>query len=511
MNSTLLPFINTNPNNHQQNNKNQINSANELQTNQKNTLQNKKLFRFASLANLNLSPSQDHQSVARRSTTTPTTLSELTAPTSARSSKSFDSSTHKPTHHDPTGNGFRNPWPSAAHQPSNSLLNTFLTRGLPLELARKPESESSLRPTTCVPAQLDLYDGFMPSDWKTRRSNKLIATWLGHAGCLVQLPTTSSHSHSKRPFRALFDPMFSARAGPSAYTGPKRLIGSPCRISDLPIVDVCCISHSHYDHLDYETVKELIKLQPHLKFYVPLGLKAWFSTTPVPVKQVIEMDWWDSQFFLSLSPFDEIISSGSSDQKLSTVRINCVPAQHSSGRSLLDQNTSLWCGWVIEQMGEDKLSSSEEEEQGNPKNLTPQRSSVYFAGDTGYRNSLNPDLCCPAFCEIGEKYGPIDFSMIPIWRGGSLSFISWAGLRLADDSLLATHHASPIDAVKIHQEVKSSHSIAIHHGCFVGSSQESFDALQELDKARKELGVGDWMEKGGFGAIDVGVTVEIDV
>ncbi|KAH9819694.1 beta-lactamase superfamily domain-containing protein, partial [Melampsora americana] len=394
----------------------------------------------------------------------------------------------KPSHHDPTGNGFRNPWPSATQQPSNSLFNTFLTRGLPLELARKPELESTLHPTVCVPAQLDLYDGFMPQDWKTRRSNKLIATWLGHAGCLVQLPTSSSTSQSNRPFRALFDPMFSARAGPSTFTGPKRLIGSPCRISDLPIVDVCCISHSHYDHLDYETVKELIKLQPHLKFYVPLGLKAWFSTTSVPVGQVIEMDWWDSQFFSSLSPFDEIISGGSGDQKSLPVRINCVPAQHSSGRSLLDQNTSLWCGWVIEQVEPAR-----------------KRSSVYFAGDTGYRNSLNPDLCCPAFCEIGERYGPIDFSMIPIWRGGSLSFISWAGLRLADDSLLATHHASPIDAVKIHQEVKSSHSIAIHHGCFVGSSQESFDALQELENARNQLGVGDWMEKSGFGAIDVGV------
>lgn len=75
---------------------------------------------------------------------------------------------------------------------------------------------------------------------------------------------------------------------------------------------------------------------------------------------------------------------------------------------------------------------------------------------------------------------------------------------------MSVHHATPADAVRIHQDVRSRHSIAVHHGCFVGSTQESFEALEELEEARLELGVGDWMEEGGFGAVDVGVTVELD-
>lgn len=158
-----------------------------------------KLLRLASLPiSPTTSPQDTNQPLTRnhksattnRINTNNTSLSISSKSASSRSTLSSPASpVPPPTHHDPTGNGFRNPWPSAVNQPSNSLLNSIFTNGIPLELARKPNPNSSLRPTSCVPAQLDLYDGFLPQDWKTRRSTKLIATWLGHAVSLLSPPT----------------------------------------------------------------------------------------------------------------------------------------------------------------------------------------------------------------------------------------------------------------------------------------------------------------------------------
>lgn len=88
--------------------------------------------------------------------------------------------------------------------------------------------------------------------------------------------------------------------------------------------------------------------------------------------------------------------------------------------------------------------------------------------------------------DIGNRLGPIDLSMIPIWRGGSLAFLSWAGLRLSHHHLLHAHHVSPVDALRLHRDVRSRHSVGVHHGCFVGSGIESVEALTLLKEAREE-------------------------
>ena len=72
------------------------------------------------------------------------------------------------------------------------------------------------------------------------------------------------------------------------------------------------------------------------------------------------------------------------------------------------------------------------------------------------------------------------------------------------------YHAAPADAVAMHKDVRSRHSLAMHFGTFVGSDTEAREALIELAQAREELQVGDWYEEGGFGAIDIGETIEIE-
>ncbi len=128
--------------------------------------------------------------------------------------------------------------------------------------------------------------------------------------------------------------------------------------------------------------------------------------------------------------------------------------------------------------------------------------------------------------EIGEKYGPFDLAMIPIWRGASLSFLGKLGLRvrlidfvvqddleltdsdsaqLTDDDCLATLHATPEDALQMQQDVQARHALGMHFATFAGSRAEAREPVVRLVDALKERGEGlDWKKEGGFGVINMG-------
>lgn len=174
-------------------------------------------------------------------------------------------------------------------------------------------------------------------------------TWLGHSTFLIQVAGLN----------LLTDPIFSDRASPVSFLGPKRLVPPPLPLADLPPIDAVLISHNHYDHLDRPTV---LALGPKTTFFVPLGLKRWFLRAGLP--QVTEADWWQTCTFGPLT-------------------VTAVPAQHFSLRRPGDANTSLWCGWM----------------------LTTPAGQIFFAGDTGYS---------PDFREIGRRFGPVRLALIPI-------------------------------------------------------------------------------------------------
>lgn len=177
---------------------------------------------------------------------------------------------------------------------------------------------------------------------KENRS-KTSFTWIGHATFLIQL----------NGMNILTDPVWARRMG-----FQKRLTEPGMALSDLPEIDLVVISHSHYDHLDFPTLR---KLKGDPQYFVPIGLKSLFVKKGYA--KVIEMSWWESIVHESLT-------------------IHFVPAQHWTRRSLRDMNTSHWGGWVIE--------SAEE--------------TLYFVGDTGYFNG---------FKEIGERF-QIDTVFMPI-------------------------------------------------------------------------------------------------
>jgi len=268
------------------------------------------------------------------------------------------------------------------------------------------------------------------------------------------------------------------------------------------------ISHNHYDHLDASSIQSLVLRFPKAKYFVPLGNKSILAGMGVRKENLYELDWWNMREFSPLD-FGRTLKEGSDEVIL---RFSCVPAQHNSGRGALDKDTALWCGWVIEQI----LCSKDEANVS----ATRRYGSIYHAGDTGYRRLATSDVVCPAFKEIGSKFGSFDLSFIPIWRGGTLGFLSNMGLRLSHKDMPAQNHGSPMDAVAMHLDVKSRNTIGIHFGTFVGSENEALEAVIEFGEACDAKGVQDLVKikdagkengLGRAGTLDIGASCVVEV
>lgn len=173
---------------------------------------------------------------------------------------------------------------------------------------------------------------------------------LGHSSVLMKLDNQF----------VMTDPVFSDRASPVQWAGPKRFHKAPITIAELPAIDVVVISHDHYDHLDKAAVKELADKVS--LFLVPLRVGEHLIKWGVSADKVIELNWWESYVF-------------------NGIEYTLTPTQHFSGRTGVDRDRTLWGSWVIA--------------------APTQR--VFFSGDSGYFSG---------FKEIGEKYGPFDLTLV---------------------------------------------------------------------------------------------------
>jgi len=224
-------------------------------------------------------------------------------------------------------------------------------------------------------------------------------TWLGHASVLVQMDGLN----------ILTDPVFSGFCGPNQFMSFKRYRPAPCSVDKLPNIDAVCISHTHYDHLDLKSVKDLNRrFGECVHWFVPMGLKSWMSN--IGCKNVTELEWWEEMEFLKPK------SNGNATKFVFT------PTQHWCRRTLMDENKVLWGSWTV--IG--------------PKHR------FFFAGDTGY---------CKGFKQIGKQYGPFDFAAIPIGAYKPRWFLHF-------------QHVDPTEAVCIHEDIQSHHSLGIHWGTF---------------------------------------------
>ncbi|XP_032076642.1 N-acyl-phosphatidylethanolamine-hydrolyzing phospholipase D [Thamnophis elegans] len=243
-------------------------------------------------------------------------------------------------------------------------------------------------------------------------------TWLGHASVLVEMDDVTF----------ITDPIFSQRASPVQFLGPKRFRGPPCTVSELPKIDAVLISHNHYDHLDYPTVVSLnARFGSELRWFVPLGLLDWMRK--YGCENVIELDWWGENCIPGRDAVTFIFT----------------PAQHWCKRTALDDNKVLWGSWSVV----------------GPRNR------FFFAGDTGY---------CVAFEEIGKRFGPFDLAAIPIGAYEPRWFIK-------------CQHVNPEEAVRIHIDVRAKKSIGIHWGTFALANEYYLDPPVKLKEALERYGL----------------------
>jgi L-ascorbate metabolism protein UlaG (beta-lactamase superfamily) len=270
----------------------------------------------------------------------------------------------------------------------------------------------------------------------------------------------------------------------------------PCKIEDLPFVDLVVISHSHYDHLSHPTVEALHKAYPNAHFMVGLGLAKWFHACGI--KNVTEMDWWqDVDVRMSKQTGEKRLSTTSSittprASKEETVndkgseilaRVSCLPCQHASARTAFDKDTTLWASWAISSGGK----------------------SVWFGGDTGYRavpelpkevDDYGPEFAhlphCPAFKEIGELRGPFDLGLIPI-------------AAYTPRFIMSPVHANPFDSVEIFKDTKCKRAMGIHWGTWVLTYEDVLEPPRLLKEALKRSGIA---ETGVFDVCDIGESRE---
>jgi N-acyl-phosphatidylethanolamine-hydrolysing phospholipase D len=255
-------------------------------------------------------------------------------------------------------------------------------------------------------------------------SSRATVTWVGHSTVLVQLDGLNF----------LTDPTWADRTGPfNGLVGVRRYTPPGIRFEDLPRIDFVLISHDHYDHLDEGTVRRLARtFNP--RFVVPMGIKVWLEDRGIT--NAVELNWGES------------VTIG----KLTIV---CTPAQHGSGRTLIDQGRRLWASWAV--LGSHRF---------------------YFAGDTGYYRH---------FKEIGDALGPFDLAALPI---GSYT----------PRVIARPVHISPEEAIQASLDLRAARMIGIHWGTF-GLAREPYDEPPSRlagEAARRDIDARDvWVLKPG--------------
>lgn len=194
-------------------------------------------------------------------------------------------------------------------------------------------------------------------------------TFVNHATVLVQLDGLN----------VLTDPIWSERASPVSWAGPKRQRPPGLRFEDLPPIDLVLVSHNHYDHLDLPTLKRLAEVH-HPALVTGLGNDRLLEQEGLA--DVHALDWWE-------------------DREIRGLKVSGVPAKHFSARGTCDRNKTLWLGFVLHGLG----------------------GPVYFAGDTGYGTH---------FAKIRRRYGAPRLAVLPIGAYRPRWFMSPVHLSPAD-------------------------------------------------------------------------------
>lgn len=249
------------------------------------------------------------------------------------------------------------------------------------------------------------------------RADDVVATWIGHSTFLLRTPC----------FTALTDPVFSDRASPFAWAGPRRVQPPAIALAALPPIDAVLLSHDHYDHCDLGSLRALAKgAAGDAVFVAPLRHRDLLASAGA--RRIVELDWWERHTLGQQAG------------------VTLTPARHWSNRLGSPRNHRLWGGYLLT-LGEKR---------------------VWFVGDTAYAGEI--------FRAVRERCGAPDLALVPI--GGYEP--RW---------FMESVHINPVEAVQLHRDVGARLSVAMHWGAFQLADEGRDDPVRELVAARAAAGV----------------------
>lgn len=236
----------------------------------------------------------------------------------------------------------------------------------------------------------------------------LRVTMVGHATVLIQLAGLN----------LLTDPVWSERASPVSFVGPRRVNAPGIALDDLPPIDAVLLSHNHFDHLDTASLRALHAAHAPL-IVTPLGNDT-IVRHAIPTARVAVGDWGDA---IAIGPDAEA---------------HIVPAQHWSARGRSDRRSALWGGFMLRAGGRQ----------------------VYFAGDTGYGDGR-------IFRDLHARYGAPDLAILPIGAYDPRWFMS-------------AQHVDPEEAIRIMQDLQARAAVGIHWGTFKMTDEDRDEPAERL-------------------------------
>ena len=245
----------------------------------------------------------------------------------------------------------------------------------------------------------------------------LTITCIGHASLLIQVSGTN----------LLVDPVWSERASPLRWIGPRRHNPPAIAIRDLPPIHAVLVTHNHYDHMDAAALKVLWAAHRPL-VVTPLGNDSILRAAIKEI-EVTTGDWWDR--------FD--LFGG--------VQATIVPSYHWSSRSLRDHRMALWGGFF----------------------LHTSRGSIYCAGDTAYQDGV-------IFEEISQRCGRPAVAVLPIGAYAPRWFMK-------------TQHVDPEEAVRIADICAARHMLGVHSGTFPLTDEPYDEPAKRLQIAKARAGI----------------------
>lgn len=245
----------------------------------------------------------------------------------------------------------------------------------------------------------------------------LRVTMVGHATLLIQVAG----------FSILTDPVWSNRASPFSFAGPKRVVAPGIEFADLPPIDVVLVSHNHYDHLDLATLRRL-HANHSPRIITPLGNDAIIARA-ISGAAITTLDWGDVT----------ALPGG--------VRIVAEPCHHWSARGARDRRMALWAAFVIE---------------------TP-AGRIYHVGDTGFHDGIN-------YRAAREKYGSFRLAILPFGAYEPRWFMKG-------------QHQNPDEAVRGMLDCNAAHVAGHHFGTFQLTDEPIDHPVTHLREALDRHGV----------------------